>query len=323
MASQVESHIWSVEALFTKAQLYAERMSAAESEHGEDALWSAVLLEILARAALAKISPALLADEKNWRNIAFSLGKVTTSKRFNPSSIGIKEVLTRLAEYNSRITQEVVNFCASHFDKRNSELHTGEFAFSKYGSSSWLPQFYQAAEIFLISIDRNLSDLFNDVEHARSLIDSLSDKAAESVRLDIVAYKKVWNDKSGDDQALLRQRASVWATRHMGHRVHCPACDSDALVTGTPTGQVTTRANEDGIEQKQGQLPSSFECVACGLRIAGYSKLAACGLGNLFTATTHVEPSEFFGLYTEADVESAVDEAERSLKNQFEPDYND
>jgi len=154
------------------------------------------------------------------------------------------------------------------------------------------------------------------------LIESLSDKAAESVRSDIVAYQKVWNDKSCADQALLRQRASVWAARHMGHRVHCPACGSDALVTGTPTGQVTTRANEDGIEQKQGHLPSSFECVACGLRIAGYSKLAACSLGNLFTATTYVEPSEFFGLYTEADIESAVDEAERSLKNHFEPDYN-
>lgn len=323
MASQAEAHIWSVEALFAKAQLYAERMVAAGSGEDEQALWSAALLEILARAALSNISPVLLADEKNWRNIAFALGKNATSKRFNPTSIGIKEVLTRLVEYDARVNQEVVNFCAAHFDRRNAELHTGEFAFAEYGSSSWLPKFYHAAEVFLMIMDHELSDLFDEVEHIRGLIDSLSDKAAESVNSDIIAYRKVWGDKTEEDRELFKQRASVWATRHTGHRVHCPACGCDALVTGTPTGPVTTRADEYGIEQKQGQLPSSFECVACGLRIAGYSKLAACNLGNMFTATTHVEPSEFYGLYTEADVESAVDEAERNIKNQFEPDFND
>lgn len=323
MASQVEAHVWSVEALFTKAQFYAERMIAAESGESEHALWSAALLELLARAALSNISPVLLADEKNWRNISFALGKNTTAKRFNPSSIGIKEVLARLSEFDARVTQEVINFCASHFDKRNSELHSGEFAFAGYGSSSWLPKFYHASEVFLACIDRQLGDLFSEVEHIRGLIDSLSDQAAQSVSSDIVAYKKVWGDKSEPDKEVFMQRASVWASRHTGHRVSCPACACDALVYGTPTGPVTTRADEDGIEQKQGQLPSSFECVACGLRIAGYSKLAACNLGNMFTATTRFEPSDFYGLYTEADVESAVDEAERNMQHRFEPDYND
>lgn len=323
MASQVEAHVWSVEALFSKAQIYADRMMAAESGGSEHALWSAALLELLARAALANVSPVLLADEKSWRNISFALGKNPTAKRFNPSSIGVKEVLARLGEFDSSITQEVINFCASHFDKRNSELHSGEFAFAGYGSSSWLPKFYHAAEVFLVSMSRQLGDIFDDVMHIRGLIDSLSDQAAQSVSADIVAYKKVWTDKSEPDKELLSQRASLWASRHTGHRVNCPACRCEALVFGTPTGPVTTFADGDGIEQKQGQLPSSFECVACGLRIAGYSKLAACNLGNMFTATTRFEPSEFFGLFTEADVESAVNEAERTLKRQFEPDYND
>lgn len=323
MASQIEAHVWSVEALFSKAQIYADRMIAAESETGELALWSAVLLELLARAALSNVSPVLLADEKSWRNISFALGKNPTAKRFNPSSIGVKEVLARLGEFDARVTQEVINFCASHFDKRNSELHSGEFAFAGYGSSSWLPRFYHAAEVFLVSMNRQLSDIFDDVPHIRGLIDSLSDQAAQSVSTDIAAYKKVWADKSEADKELLTQRARLWASRHTGHRVNCPACGCESLVFGTPTGPVTTLADDDGIEQKQGQLPSGFECVACGLRIVGYSKLASCNLGNMFTATTRFEPSTFYGLYTEADIESAVDEAERNFKSQFEPDYND
>lgn len=323
MASQVEAHVWSVDSLFSKSQLYAQRMTAAESGSGEHALWSAALLELLARAALSNISPVLLADEKNWRNISFALGKNTTAKRFNPSSIGIKEALARLSEFDARVTQEVINFCASHFDKRNSELHSGEFAFSSYGSSSWLPKFFHACEVFLTCIGRSLNDLFDEVEHIRSLIDSLSDQAAQSVGADIIAYKKVWNDKSSSDKETLSQRASLWASRHIGHRVDCPACTCNALVFGTPTGPVTTLADEDGIEQKQGQLPANFECVACGLRITGYSKLAACNLGNMFTSTTRIEPSDFYGLFTESDVESAVEDAERNLKRYFEPDYND
>jgi hypothetical protein len=256
MASQVEAHVWSVDSLFTKSQLYALRMTSAESGSGEQALWSAALLEFLARAALANISPVLLADEKNWRNISFALGKNATAKRFNPSSIGIKEVLARLSEFDARVTQEVINFCASHFDKRNSELHSGEFAFVNYGSSSWLPKFFHACEVFLICMDRQLTDLFSEVEHIRSLIDSLSDQTAQSVSADIVAYKKVWSDKSCQDKETLTQRASLWASRHVGHRVRCPACTCEALVFGTPTGQVTTLADEDGIEQKnKGNFP--------------------------------------------------------------------
>ena len=38
--------------------------------------------------------------------------------------------------------------------------------------------------------------------------------------------------------------------------------------------------------QRQTMLPSSFECLACKLKISGISKLSACGLGDAFTATS-------------------------------------
>ena len=64
-------------------------------------------------------------------------------------------------------------------------------------------------------------------------------------------------------------------------------------------------------------LPSSFECIACGLRISGISKLSACGLGDAFTKTSKLSVAEFFGLYTEDELEEA--RAERPP----EPDFND
>lgn len=324
MDCQVDSHPWSVAALLGKARLYSERMHSTEPNRAEYALWSAIALELLARAALANVSPVLLADEKNWRNISYALGETTTAKKFNPTSIGIKEVFARLSELDPRVTQEIINFCASHLDRRNSEVHTGELAFFRYDSSVWLPKFYQASEVLLSSVGERAETFFANAGQIRDLIDSLSDQAAQSVRQDIAAYAKVWKDKAELERERLAQQAGTWATRHNGHRVTCPACGCPALVSGTPTGTVITSVIDDEIEQKQSHIPSSFECIACGLRISGFSKLAACSLGNAFTATSRFDASQFFGLFTEEDIESAVDEAEQEFKrNGFEPDFND
>jgi len=324
MNDQINAHPWSTDALIAKARLCSERMHEAEANGSDHALWSAITLELLARAALSNISPILLADERNWRNLSYALGRSPTAKKFSPVSIGVKEVVARLAEFDPKTTQEIQNFCAIHFEKRNGELHSGELSFMGYGSSSWLPKFYQAAQVFLENADLKVEDFFQDPKHVLDLIASLSDKAAESVRGDIDAYKKVWIDKTDMDRETLSKQAALWASRQAGHRVNCPACACPALVQGTATGSVQTRFHDDEITQKQTQIPASFECIGCGLKIAGFSKLAACQLGDAFTATTSTEPSEFFGLYTEADVETAVSEAEYKLKRDiYEPDNND
>lgn len=68
---------------------------------------------------------------------------------------------------------------------------------------------------------------------------------------------------------------------------------------------------------RQKMLPRTFECIACRLKIKGLSKLRAAGLGDEFIATTTYSPADFFGLYTEEDLEKA--------RNEFpieEPDFN-
>ena len=58
--------------------------------------------------------------------------------------------------------------------------------------------------------------------------------------------------------------------------------------------------------------------VWAGLRIAGYSKLSACGPGDEFTAKSTFTAVEFFGLYTEDELEEARQEGP-----DFEPDFNE
>jgi len=284
--------------------------------------WSALSLELLARAALAHISPVLLADTENWRNLVYALGGAPTAKRFSPSSIGTKDVLSRLSELLPAFNQEVASFFAKHVDRRNSELHTGDLAFVSLGTSKWLPNFYQACRILLESMGKNLSDLIADASTAQSMIDSLEDAAAKAVDKDIKAHSQVWANRKEEERQKVLAQATTWATKQAGHRVACPACGSPALVQGKPSGPVTTSVNDGEMEQRQTVLPSSFECIACDLRISGLSKLSSCGLGDAFTAKSTYSAAEFFGLYTEDDLEEARQEGPQ-YDPSFEDDFND
>jgi hypothetical protein len=68
-------------------------------------------------------------------------------------------------------------------------------------------------------------------------------------------------------------------------------------------------------------LPSTFECIACGLRISGLSKLSACGLGDAFTAKSIYSAADFFGLYTEDELEEA--RGEMPNYPDYEEDFNE
>lgn len=63
------SETWKSDALFAKAQRYAEKMLAAPRDDWHFALWSSLTLEFLLRAALADYSPVLLADAKKTGTI--------------------------------------------------------------------------------------------------------------------------------------------------------------------------------------------------------------------------------------------------------------
>jgi len=321
MSAVVATNFWSRDSLLAKAQLYVDQMSQYTSGDWQFGLFSSLSLEFLARAALANISPALLADQQNWRNVFYSLGGDLTAKKFTPSSIGTKEVLARLTELIPSFTNEIAGFCSRHTERRNSELHTGEAAFVESETAEWLPRYYKACSVLLQSMGRELGGMMPDALKAQELIDSLSDSTAKAVEQEIRAYARVWSDKPEDAKATARAQAEVWATRQSGHRATCPACKSVGLLKGAGHGPVTTTVLDEEVLQKQLMLPATFECVACNLKVTGYSRLAACGLGNPYTETSTYSAAEFFNLYTEDDIEQA--RREEARRHDYEDDNNE
>lgn len=304
MTAKMHPHAWSAEPLLDKAQRYASVMLDANKTDWQYGFWSVLTLEMLARAALAKVSPTLLADGKDWNHTYYALGRTPTAKKYIPRSIDITEVFKRLEAILLGFNREVHNFCIQHVNLRNTELHSGDLPFDKLGTSSWLPKFYLACKVLLESLGHELEFLFgpDEAEVAEKLIQSLEDKAARAISKTIQAHKDVWNSKGDKERAAISKRSEALAARHVGHRVKCPSCGNTALLHGNPIGVPTTSLEDDIIVQRQSMLPSHFECHACGLKIAGYSKLNACGLGDVFTGTSRYDAAEYFDLVDPSDM---------------------
>jgi hypothetical protein len=303
---------WNPEALYIKAQRYVQHMSAFESDTWEYALWSGLALELLARAALANISPALLADtDKSWSSLFHALGFSPREEKFAPRSVPISEVFRRLAAIVPSFSKEYENFGILHTGRRNAELHSGELAFDGIKGSTWQANFYQTCDVLLVSMGLTLRDFFGGEEAnvAKRLIAAAKDEGAKATKGEVAAHEKVWLAKTEEERSTLSAQAAVWATRQAGHRVDCPACSSHALVSGEAISAPIQKLSDGQIIETQEYLPNRFECIACGLRIVGLSRLTVAGLGERYKKTQQYDAAEPY---------APEDELDR-----YEPDNNE
>lgn len=295
MKASKAAHPWSRDALLAKAQRYAQEMLSHPRDDWHFGLTSTFVIEFLARAALANINPTLLADAKDWNNIYYALGHTPTAPKYLPRSIDTSSVLSRLRDVLPTFTTELEGFVAQHINRRNEELHAGSIPFDGL-PTTWLANFYLTCSVFLEAAGENLIFLVGAEENAfaRQLIDASRDQSAKAVSKAIAAHKTVWESMDAGERAKFERQASVWATRQAGHRVKCPACGNDALVTGAPVSAAIRKLDGDLIVETQDYLPSKFECVACKLKIAGLSQLTACGLGATYKSTSTYDAAEYY-----------------------------
>ena len=314
MSESKQNHPLSEEAFINKARLYVSQMNEQPADSWQQGLWAALSLELLARATLAHTSPTLLVPAQKWENLLYALGKRDTP--VGPMSITTREVLQRLDALYPELRGDTLNAIRQIVHLRNSELHSGNVAFiSEYGSQSLQSRFYFACAKLLESMGRQISDVFPNPQAIERAVNSVQDAAVKSVLDDINLFKIKWSRKPNDQRERLVAKAADWAVRDAGHVVCCPSCNSRSLLKGDAITPPRTEIDNDthNIIVRQTMLPSSFECVACGLKIKGYSRLSACNLGSKFTKTTEQAASEYFDLYTE----------EEAWEIANEPDYND
>lgn len=292
--------IWERDPLWAKSKLFFERASEQPADDPQYGLWCSLGLELLARAALASVSPALLAEpDPNHQYLLHALG--VGPKMSSPVSLGASKVFALCQSLFSGFTKEDFVSSMALINRRNAELHSAEAAFDNYPSKQWLPSFYHSCSSLAAALGETLETLFG-AEQARIASDILkqSKEGVEGrVKNSIAAHKKVFDAKPDPDRLAAAQVAALQTVqlvteRH--HKVSCPSCGSDATVEGDPFGPERLDHENGDIVVRQSVSPRIFSCKACGLKLTGYVELDVADLGGTYTRRTTFLPEDYYGL---------------------------
>lgn len=299
--------------LFQKSKLYVQRALEEDREGDLFPFWLSLSLELLSRSTLAKISPSLLAEINSGDNthLLYSFGFQTTSK---PRSIQTSEVFQRLSKINIGITQDDLKIASAIVEQRNAELHSAIKGFADYPASIWLSDFYRICKKLLLSQGLSLTDLLgaDEGKAAELMISEEETTTKKQVIEKISAFKKVFSElpQEQKDKRITDANDEIRKNYSKAKIVKCPACGTDALLSGDLISISDAKLIDDEIKQERRYMPSKFGCVACGLTLSGYQQIKHTDFAGQFVMNDVLDPIDFHGISPEehVDVDSIVQE---------------
>jgi len=307
---------WGFDALYGKAKLFAQRANAEKLDSALFGVWMSLCSELLARAALAKIHPVLLADPTNEGNIHYVFG---VNPKSNPKSVQAKAVFSRCSVLVKGFTDRMAGLCLVLADRRNKELHGGHAAFEGVEATTWLPHTYEVFDVLLKHIGVSFED-FLGKEHAAVALGMLKDQrehVEKEVKERISKFKKDFDGLDGKTKgeriAKTEAALKVWMKKNpLGHSHDCPSCGFAGALHGESLNRGPVKINEDEgtIKREVRVLPNKFRCGVCGIKLDGYQELLQAGLGKVFTTEEDEDPIEFFGIVPEdhVDIDKIIEE---------------
>lgn len=287
--------MWDPEKLWLKAKLYIDKANGVEQTSSEFPFWSALSLELLARAALTYVHPVLNADPQEDGNILYACGFQIKGQ---PRSVPAHAVYLRLEKVVPNFLKPHREFCDYMAFLRNQEIHTAELAFEPLMASKWLSKFYEVARILCEFLGRNLVDyLGKEVgESAEQLVAALNREEESKVKSKIAAHARVFRDKSPKEQRQLMQQAKLqtedFDIGDMRHK--CPACDGDALLEGGWIRDSKPFFKDDELLVERVFLAAKLKCGACGLNLTNVNEIYIAGIEPRFSQYVATDLHEVF-----------------------------
>ena len=291
------------DALWQKAQLFLNHAMDEDVERSFDerAMWAALALELLAKAALASSSPLLIAaPNEEGVNLLAAAGLVSTDATFK--SITARTLYSRC----ERAFRPFNKAAASRIsESRNDYLHGSSPTFVDVPPDAWWPRYWTQAIVLVNAFDQTIDDLVGP-ERSSLVDDHLArNKANIEVRVEMKidrARQRLGQQQRGDIPARVAAELSqqgnlraglVYSTEH-----ECPACKDTGILEGDTTGRTEIRyemAGEDDFDAwvDVEVYTDHFSCETCRLVLTGYEQLEQAGLPTEFEAVRDI--SDFDG----------------------------
>lgn len=298
------------EALFAKSQVYIRRGLRAQAARDVDEyqLWASLALELLGKAALSRVHPALVADPTHTESLFAACGRHLSA---DIKTITAKALFSRLTHIDKAFDSRHQKFCEQLSLRRNAELHSGESPFSGMSAEAWEREFWGAIET-LLRMQAESLDSWLGAENAKvptKILKQAKEALQWAVKNRIARCKedflKTHQDPKQRQQVINRSKfLQVFDGTRMilpgfdgFAREKCAACGSGAFLGGTLWNEEVIAA-DPGYEHVDdqgnwwGEPPSEtiektfsteeFICPTCGLRFSGTKEIAAADLPEDF-----------------------------------------
>jgi len=287
---------WTYDEFWNKSRLYIQKAYAADRESAEFGLNTSLALEFLARATVAFLHPALLADPRGNDHLLYAFGINTTDK---PKSVDISTVLLRIKKIKPEFTEDMASFCQTHVERRNSELHSGELAFEGLPTATWLASYFRSVTPMLEYQNKSLADLLSDLDEvkaAEEMIVNLDGKERDRAEKTKSVHRSAFQKIDAGSQAAVRAQASVFASNiGVGQKaVNCPACESPSIVSGRRIRTTEPKLEDGMLRWEEIYLPTQFECTACGMKLVDYPSLEGSNVGGQYASMRSEDPLTYY-----------------------------
>jgi hypothetical protein len=246
--------------------------------------WAAIALELLGKAALAKIHPTLIVNPEKFDHLLIACGHIVSTDYRTITARTLFERCRRVVTDFDKVAED---FCVLLANRRNSDLHSGEVPFAGISIDSWQPKYWQITKLFLTCQDRTLADFVGpaEAEAAEAIISDASTALSRAVEGRIRKHRQIFEETHpADSQEQVRKHALIAVSARLTKAQQtsmCPACNSPGILTGEfqLDEQVGPDEEEPWLMQVRRFYGSElFECIVCGLKLTGINEIAATNI---------------------------------------------
>lgn len=278
------------EGLLGKSKVYILRALRSKESRDMDEyqLWASLALELLGKAALAKIHPSLVADPTHFDTLLAASG-ITVSTDFK--TITSNTLYLRLQKLSRYFDKSVFKFCNDISLRRNAELHSGEAPFKEMRLEAWEPKYWHAAQIILDLLELSLEEWLGadqalaPARHVKEAHEATIQAALKRVEYAKESFAK---RKSGDRTAAIEE-SKIKSYYHyptlfrsLGDNlwpVECPACTGRAFLSGmTYDEEVMDDSEADEEEVVKYYGAEQLRCPVCDLHLDSREEIEAAGI---------------------------------------------
>ncbi|MEV0758006.1 hypothetical protein [Streptosporangium sp. NPDC050280] len=281
------------EALWIKAKLFINRAMDEDDARSfdEQALWASLSLELLAKAALARVSPLLIAEPtEDGTNLLMASGLIEGDARF--TSVRAKTLFTRCHKvFKPFNLNEAVHFSQA----RNEYLHGSGAGFMAIPPHAWWPKFWSLAAVLITALDKEVEE-FVGTDRADIVANHLAQNSKNvEHRTEALIERAKQRLQQRREGTLPARVAAEWkagldltAGLSYSGTSSCPACDSIGVLEGDNISD--TEVGYEQISEEDFDVlvthtidADYFSCPTCHLVLNGYELLDQAKVDPSFT----------------------------------------